>query len=75
MSRWILILLTTVIIGCSSTTSQRDTPTRSSRNYYVSCPPNVFYCYRKSDLICYRGYRVLTVSPWEENPEMVIECK
>ena len=75
MSRWIFILLTTVIIGCSSTTSLRDTFPHSSRNYYVSCPPNVFYCYRKSDLICYRGYRVLTVSPWEENPEMVIECK
>jgi len=75
MSRWIFILLTTVIIGCSSTTSLRDATPSSSRNYYVSCPPNVFYCYRKSDLICYRGYRVLTVSPWEENPEMVIECK
>ena len=75
MSGWIFILLTTVIIGCSSTTSLRDTSSHSSRNYYVSCPPNVFYCYRKSDLICYRGYRVLTVSPWEENPEMVIECK
>ena len=74
MSRWIFILLTTVIIGCSSTTSLREIPPHSSSNYYVSCPPNVFYCYRKSDLICYRGYRVLTVSPWEENPEMVIEC-
>ena len=75
MSGWIFILLTTVIIGCSSTTLLWDTPSHSSRNYYVSCPPDIFYCYRKSDLICYRGYRVLTVSPWEENPEMVIECK
>ena len=75
MSRWILILLTMVNTDCSSTTSLRDTSPLSGSNYYVSCPPNIFYCYRKSDLICYRGYRVLTVSPWEENPEMIIECK
>ena len=73
MSRWIFYLLTTIIIGCSGTVSLKDTP-RSSRGYYVSCPPHVFYCYRKSDLICNRGYRVLTVARWEERPDMIIEC-
>ena len=47
---------------------------RERSKYLVSCPPHIFYCFRKSDLICHRGFRVITVSISEENPEMIIKC-
>ncbi|HHZ78583.1 MAG TPA: hypothetical protein EYO46_06800 [Candidatus Lambdaproteobacteria bacterium] len=74
MSRGIFMLLTTIIVGCSGTKTMREIPLSDSQ-YYVSCPPHVFYCYRKSELICHSGYRVLTVARWEDNPEMIIECQ
>ena len=73
MTRLFFILLTTFIGGCSGTKSMIEIP-RSDSQYYVSCPPHVFYCYRKSALICHSGYRVLTVARWEDKPEMIIEC-
>jgi hypothetical protein len=73
MSRWLFMLLLTIITGCAGTEAMQLVP-RSDSQYYVSCPPHVFYCYRKSELICHSGYRVLTVASWEDNPEMMIEC-
>ena len=73
MSRWLFMLLSTIITGCSVTAAMQEMP-RSDSQYYVSCPPHVFYCYRKSELICHSGYRVLTVDSWEDKPEMIIEC-
>jgi hypothetical protein len=73
MSRWLFMLLNTIITGCSVTAAMHEMP-RSDSQYYVSCPPHVFYCYRKSELICHSGYRVLTVASWEDKPEMIIEC-
>ena len=67
------ILLTLTIAGCTGSLSLKGTQLSGSK-YLVSCPPHIFYCYRKSDLICYRGYRVITVSISEEYPEMVIKC-
>ena len=69
----ISILLTLTVAGCTGSLSL-EYKQRPEIEYLVSCPPNVFYCYRKSDLICYRGYRVMTVSSSEENPEMIIKC-
>jgi hypothetical protein len=67
------MLLSIIITGCSVTAAMHEMP-RSDSQYYVSCPPHVFYCYRKSELICHSGYRVLIVNSWEDKPEMIIEC-
>jgi len=73
ITRLINILLTVTFAGCTGSLSLEDKQ-RPESEYLVSCPPHIFYCYRKSDLICYRGYRVTTVSSSEENPEMIIKC-
>ena len=70
---FINILLSLTFTGCKVLLSLEDTQ-RAGSEYLVSCQPHIFYCYRKSDLICYRGYRVMTVSISEENPEMIIKC-
>ena len=67
------ILLIVTVAGCTSSMSLEDNQ-RAESEYLVSCPPHIFYCYRKSDLICHRGYRVMTVSISEENPGMIIKC-
>ena len=71
--RIINILLTLTFTGCTGSLKLGDNE-RAISEYLVSCPPHIFYCYRKSDLICHRGYRVITVSSSEENPEMIINC-
>ena len=73
MKRIINILLIAIVTGCTGSLSLEDNQ-RAGSEYLVSCPPHIFYCYRKSDLICYRGYRVMTVSISEENPGMIIKC-
>ena len=73
MKRIINILLIATVTGCTGSLSLEDNQ-RAGSEYLVSCPPHIFYCYRKSDLICLRGYRVMTVSSSEENPEMTIKC-
>ena len=67
------ILLTLTFAGCTGSLTLGENQ-RAESEYLVSCLPHIFYCYRKSDLICYRGYRVITVSSSEENPEMIIKC-
>ena len=74
MKRIINIVLIATVTGCTGSLSLQDNQ-RAGSEYLVSCPPHIFYCYRKSDLICHRGYRVITVSSSEENPEMIINCK
>ena len=73
ITRIIIIILTVTVAGCTGSLSLEDKQ-RPESEYLVSCPPHIFYCYRKFDLICYRGYRVMTVSSSEENPEMIIKC-
>ena len=73
MKRIINILLITTVAGCTGSLSLEDNQ-RTEREYLVSCPPYIFDCYRKSDLICHRGFRVMTVSFSEDNPEMIIKC-
>ena len=73
MTRIINLLLTVTVAGCTGYLSLEDNQSAGSENL-VSCPPHIFYCYRKSDLICYRGYRVMTVSISEEDPGMIIKC-
>ena len=73
IKRIINILLIVTVAGCTSSLSLEDNK-REGSEYLVSCPPHIFYCYRKSDLICLRGYRVMTVSISEENPGMIIKC-
>jgi hypothetical protein len=73
MKRIINILLIATVTGCTGSLSLEDNQ-RTGSEYLVSCPPHIFYCYRKSDLICHRRYRVMTVSISEENPEMIIKC-
>ncbi len=68
------IILTITVAGCAGSLSLEDSQ-RAVSEYLVTCPPHIFYCYRKSDLICYRGYRVIKVSNSEKNPEMNIKCK
>ena len=68
------LILTVTVAGCTSSYTLRDNQ-RGGNEYFVSCPPQIFYCYRKSDLICHRGFRVMTVSISEDNPEMIIKCK
>jgi len=70
----ILFLVLIIVTSCSKVSSVKNIA-RSEKQHYVSCPPHLFYCYRKSQVICHRGYRVLTVDTWEENPEMIIECE
>ena len=67
------IFLIATVTGCTGSLSLEDNQ-RAGSEYLVSCPPNIFYCYRKSDLICHRRYRVMTVSSSEDNPEMIIKC-
>ena len=74
MKRIINILLTLTVAGCTASLSLEDNQ-RAGNEYLVSCPPHIFYCYRKSDLICHRGYRIMTVYITEENPGMMIKCK
>ena len=73
IKRIINILLTLTVAGCTGSLSLEDNQ-RAESGYLVSCPLHIFYCFRKSDSICYRGYRVMTVSSSEENPEMIIKC-
>ena len=73
IKRIINILLIVTVTGCTGSLSLEDNQ-RAGSEYLVSCPPHIFYCYRKSDLICHRGYRVMTVSISEENPGMIIKC-
>ena len=73
MKRIINILLIATVTGCTGSLSLEDNQ-RAGSEYLVSCPPHIFYCYRKSALICHRGYRVMTVSISEENPGMIIKC-
>ena len=73
IKRIINILLTLTVAGCTSSLSLEDNQ-RAESEYLVYCPPHIFYCYRKSDLICLRGYRVMTVSSSDENPGMIITC-
>ena len=73
IKRIINILLTLTFAGCTGSLTLEDNQ-RVGSKYLVSCPPHIFYCYRKSDLICHRGYRVITVSSSEENLEMIIKC-
>ena len=68
------IILTITVVGCSGSLTLENNQ-RALSDYLVKCPPHIFYCYRKSDLICYRGYRVIKVSISEKNPEMNIKCK
>ena len=74
MKRIINILLIATVSGCTGSLSLEDNQ-RVGSEYLVSCPPHIFYCYRKSDFICHHGYRVMTVSISEENPGMIIKCK
>ena len=67
------LILAITVAGCTGSLSL-EVNQRAANEYLVSCPPQIFYCYRKSDLICHRGYRVIKVSISEENPEMNIKC-
>ena len=73
MKCFINLILTLTVTGCTGSLSLRDNQ-RAGNEYFGSCPPQIFYCYRKSDLICHRGFRVMTVSITENNPEMIIKC-
>ena len=73
MKRIINLLLIATVTGCTGSLSLEDNQ-RAGSEYLVSCPPHIFYCYRKSNFICHRGYRVVTVSMSEETPEMIIKC-
>ena len=73
MKRIINLLLIATVTGCTGSLSLEDNQ-RAGSEYLVSCPPHIFYCYRKSNFICHRGYRVVTVSISEENPGMIIKC-
>ena len=73
IKRIINILLIATVTGCTGSLSLEDNQ-RAGSEYLVSCPPHIFYCYRKSDLICHRGYHVMTVSSSGINPEMIIIC-
>ena len=73
MKRFINTVLIATVTGCTGSLSLEDNQ-RAGSEYLVSCTPHIFYCYRKSDFICHRGYRVMTVSISEENPGMIIKC-
>ena len=71
MFRLCLFFFTILTISCSITkTNHYDI---NNNQNYVSCPPHLIYCYRKSDLICRSEYRVLSVRI-EEKPNMLIKC-
>ena len=72
MVRYISIVITILTISCNVPKSDYGKNITNSQ-YYVSCPPHLIYCYRKSDLICRSEYRVLTVKS-EDTPNMLIEC-
>ena len=72
MVRYISIVFTILTIGCSASKPNYGNNITNSK-YYVSCPPHLIYCYRKSDLICRREYRILAVK-LEDTPTMLIEC-
>ncbi|MEE2600328.1 MAG: hypothetical protein VYD83_07835 [SAR324 cluster bacterium] len=73
MSRWLYMIFSILITSCTVNTLMQEINSSDSQ-HYVSCPPHVFYCYSKSEMICHKGYRVLTVALWEDNPEMIVEC-
>ena len=73
MKRIINIFLIATFTGCTGSLSLEDNQ-RAGSEYVISCPPHIFYCFRKSDLICHRGYRVMTVSISGNNPGMIIKC-
>ena len=73
IKRIINILLTLTVAGCTSSMSLEDNQ-RGESAYLVSCPTHIFYCFRKSYLICHSGYRVMKVSISEEDPGMIIKC-
>jgi len=73
MRLYFSIAFAILTIGCNINKSDYGKNFTNSR-YYVSCPPHLIYCYRKSDLICRREYRVLAVK-LEDTPTMLIECK
>ena len=73
MKHIINFFLIATVTGCTGSRSLEEIQ-RTNSEYLVSCPPHIFYCYRKSDLICYRGYRLMTVSSSKENPQMIIKC-
>ena len=74
MKRFINTVLIATVTGCTGSLSLEDNQ-RAGSEYLVSCPPHIFNCYRKSDFICHRGYRVMTASISEKNPVMIIKCK
>ena len=67
------LILAAFFAGCSSSMSVKG-QLRTHSGFFVSCPPHTFYCYRKSELICHRGYRVIRVNISEESPEMIVKC-
>ena len=73
MKRFINTVLIATVTGCTGSLSLEDNQ-RAKSEYLVSCPPHIFYCYRKSDFICHRGYRVMTVSISEDNLGIIIKC-
>ena len=72
MIRYLSIVITILTIGCNVSKSNHVKDHINSQ-YYVSCPPHLIYCYRKSDLICRNEYRILAVK-LEDNPTMLIKC-
>jgi len=74
MLRFLIFIFIILTLGCSIRNSIKYN-SRSENQFYVSCPPQLFYCYRKSDLICRKDYRVLKVVNKDDNPEMIIDCK
>ena len=72
MIRNLSIVITILTIGCNVSRSNHIKD-QTKNQYYVSCPPHLIYCYRKSDLICRSEYRVLSVK-LEETPTMLIKC-
>ena len=72
MIRYLSIVITILTIGCNASKSNYF-KYNSNSQYYVSCPPHLIYCYKKSDLICRNEYRVLAVK-LEETPTMLIKC-
>ncbi len=73
MKQIIIFFLTFAFAGCTGSIALEEHQ-KARDEYLVSCSPHIFYCYRKSDLICYRGYRVIKASISEKIPEMIIKC-
>ena len=74
MLRFFFLIIINITISCTNSSSLHEM-NRSVSQFYVSCPPHLIYCYRKSDLICRKEFRVLTVANKEDHPEMIIVCK